>query len=110
MFVIRARSAAGSERHPNSHQRMRSFNGAGDLQTFEAGTWRRHPLRSRPGGPILGSWVSVPPNTWHQAVTPAKDWAGVSFQTAAAADLIEERPDGGDFLAVRRRRYLDENA
>ncbi len=107
VFVIRARSETGPERHPNSHQRMRSFRGAGDLQTLEGGAWRRHPLRSRPGGPILESWVSVPPNTWHQAVAPAKDWVVVSFQTAEAADLIEERPGGGDSQAVRRRTYLD---
>lgn len=109
VFAIRARSTTGPERHPNSCQRMRSFRGKGDLQTLEGGAWRRHPLRSRPGGPILEGWVSVPPNTWHQAVTPAKDWVVVSFQTAAAANLIEERPDGDDFQAVRRRTYLDED-
>src|SRR5690349_5573850 len=37
VFVLRAGADTGAERHPNSHQRMMSFEGSGDLQTGEAG-------------------------------------------------------------------------
>src|SRR5262249_7522009 len=33
VFILRAGATAGAERHPNSHQRMMSFQGTGDLQT-----------------------------------------------------------------------------
>src|SRR4029077_495560 len=32
VFVLRAGADTGAERHPNSHQRMMSFEGSGDLQ------------------------------------------------------------------------------
>src|SRR5438874_12003314 len=32
VFILRAGAATGSERHPNSQQRMMSFEAAGDLQ------------------------------------------------------------------------------
>src|SRR5205814_2587270 len=32
VFVLRAGASTGAERHPNSHQRMMSFEAAGDLQ------------------------------------------------------------------------------
>ena len=35
VFVLRAGADTGAERHPNSHQRMMSFEGSGDLQTGE---------------------------------------------------------------------------
>src|SRR5437667_6310426 len=33
VFILRAGSDTGAERHPNSHQRMMSFDGTGDLKT-----------------------------------------------------------------------------
>ena len=33
VFVLRAGADTGAERHPNSHQRMMSFEGSGDFQT-----------------------------------------------------------------------------
>src|SRR5712691_2665502 len=33
IFVLRAGSDTGAERHPNSHQRMMTFGGMGDMQT-----------------------------------------------------------------------------
>src|SRR5437868_1105993 len=35
VFILRAGVNTGPERHPNSHQRMMSFIGSGDLQTRE---------------------------------------------------------------------------
>ena len=36
VFVLRAGADTGAERHPNSHQRMMTFEGSGDMRT-EAG-------------------------------------------------------------------------
>ena len=41
VFILRAVADTGAERHPNSHQRMMSFEGSGDLQTGEAGKCKR---------------------------------------------------------------------
>src|SRR4030095_7978159 len=40
VFVLRAGADTGAERHPNSHQRMMSFEGSGDLHTEEPGKWQ----------------------------------------------------------------------
>src|SRR5260370_42071423 len=32
VFILRAGANTGAERHPNSHQRMMSFEGTGDMQ------------------------------------------------------------------------------
>ena len=41
VFVLRAGADTGAERHPNSHQRMMSFEGSGDFQTGEPGNGNR---------------------------------------------------------------------
>ena len=41
VFILRAGADTGAERHPNSHQRMMSFEGGGDLQTGEPGRCNR---------------------------------------------------------------------
>src|SRR5512141_187972 len=46
VFVLRAGADTGAERHPNSHQRMMSFEGNGDLQTGEPGKWESNVLLS----------------------------------------------------------------
>src|SRR6266540_2659670 len=33
VFILRAGANTGAERHPNSHQRMMSFEGTGNMQT-----------------------------------------------------------------------------
>ena len=48
VFVLRAGADTGAERHPNSHQRMMSFEGSGDLQTGEQGNWQSNVLVSNP--------------------------------------------------------------
>src|SRR5262249_38686203 len=44
VFVLRAGSTTGAERHPNSHQRMMSLRGTGDIQTGGEGCWKSHSL------------------------------------------------------------------
>ena len=93
VFVLRARTTSGAERHPNSHQRMMSYGGTGDLQTWEAGAFRTNVLVSDLAAPLEQRWVSIPVNVWHKPVMGAEDWVVVSFHTASADELIEERGD-----------------
>jgi len=110
VFILRGGAVTGAERHPNSHQRTLSYRGAGDLQTMEGGRWRSHALVSEPGAPLGERWVSIPANTWHQVVVRGGHWVVVSFHTAPAEQLIEERPDSDDARASRRRLYVGESA
>jgi hypothetical protein len=105
VFILRANTTTGAERHPNSHQRMVSYRGSGDFQTRPAGDWCSQQLTSDPTAPIAERWISIPPYVWHQGVVPGENWVVVSFQTAAEHELIEERPvtEGKD--TVRQRKY-----
>src|SRR6058998_2170057 len=96
VFVLRAGADTGAERHPNSHQRMMSFQGSGDMQTGEPAQWQSNALVSDPEAPLERRWISIPPNVWHRPVVGANaDWTVVSFHTVAPEELIEERPDSG---------------
>jgi len=104
VFILRAGSDTGAERHPNSHQRMMSFDGTGDLktdaksaenevQTESEIVWQSNLLVSDPQAPLERRWVSIPQNIWHRPAIPkGADWVVVSFHTVPAAELIEERP------------------
>jgi hypothetical protein len=105
VFILRAESTTGAERHPNSHQRVMSYRGWGDLQTMVDGQWHSRELVSELQMPLLNRWVSIPVSVWHQAVVPQQNWVVVSFHTALEHELIEERPDGD---AIRQRFYLVE--
>jgi hypothetical protein len=106
VFILRARATTGAERHPNSHQRMMSFRGTGDLQTGGDGRWQSNLLISNRDAPLEERWVSIPTNVWHQAVVPDADWVVVSFHTVPAEELIEERPDAADASRTRQRKYV----
>jgi hypothetical protein len=106
VFILRARATTGAERHPNSHQRMMSFRGTGDLQTGGEGRWRSNLLISDREAVLEQRWVSIPQNVWHQAVVPDADWVVVSFHTVPAEELIEERPDAADASQTRHRKYV----
>jgi hypothetical protein len=105
VFILRAGATTGAERHPNSHQRMMSYRGTGDLQTGGEGRWQSNRLVSTEGAGLEQRWVSVPPNVWHQAVVPQEDWVVVSFHTVPGDELIEERPDAADSGRTKQRRY-----
>ena len=108
VFILRAGAATGAERHPNSQQRMMSYQGIGDLQTGGEGNWKSHPLVSDWQAPSEQRWISIPPNGWHQAVVPPdSDWVVVSFHTVAAEELIEERPIEGEMNRTQQRQYLE---
>src|SRR5581483_7081592 len=106
VFLLRSGAITGSERHPNSHQRMMSYRGAGDLQTGGEEKWQSNPLISDPSAPLEKRWISVPPNVWHQAVVADRDWVVVSFHTVDAQELIEERPAAEDAGRTHQRHYL----
>ncbi len=107
VFVLRAGADTGAERHPNSHQRMTSFEGSGDLQTGEPGKWQSNVLVSDPDAPLERRWVSIPTNVWHRPVINAEtNWAVVSFHTVPAEELIEERPDDSREAGTRQMKYL----
>jgi hypothetical protein len=93
IFVLRAGSRSGGERHPNSHQRTMSYRGKGDFQVREDDEWHTCTLTSDFQGPLQNRWISIPTNVWHQAVVGDADWVVVSFHTASDEELILERPE-----------------
>ena len=109
VFILREGVNTGAERHPNSHQRMMSFIGTGDMQTRAAAdrSWTSNVLVSDPTKPLEQRWISIPQNVWHQPVTPpGEDWVVVSFHTVTAEELIEERPTAEDGAATKQMRYV----
>ena len=107
VFVLRAGADTGAERHPNSHQRMMSFEGGGTMQTGEPGQWKSNVLVSDHDAPLERRWISIPTNVWHRPVIDAAaDWAVVSFHTVPAEELIEERPDDSRDAGTRQMKYL----
>jgi hypothetical protein len=129
VFVLRAGANTGAERHPNSHQRMMSFAGNGDLQTGKSAQtsdvqrptsniiikeadprWKSNILVSAADAPLERRWVSIPTNVWHRPVIPNEgDWVVVSFHTVAADELIEERPADTGGGGAKRMVYLSKN-
>lgn len=106
VFVLRADTETGAERHPNSRQRMMAYRGDGDFQTRLEGPWQSNWLVSDPDAPLESRWISIPPYVWHQSARPEIDWVVVSFHTVAAEELIEERPGESDTADVKQMKYI----
>src|SRR5438309_4463092 len=107
VFILGAGADTGAERHPNSHQRMMSFEGSGNLQTGDPGQWQSNILISDPAAPLEQRWISIPPNVWHRPVVGRDaDWAVVSFHTVEAHELIEEKPDTSSKSGTKQMKYL----
>jgi len=108
VFVLRAGADTGAERHPNSHQRMMSIQGSGDMRTEHDGRWHSNFFISDPATPLEQRWISIPPNVWHRPVVGNDaDWVVVSFHTVPAEELIEERPSPRTTGETKRIKYLD---
>lgn len=119
-FVLRAGTDTGAERHPNSHQRMMTFDGTGDMKLDAKGTpnavakeseiaWKSHVLVSDPNAPLERRWISIPKNVWHRPVIPqGANWVVVSFHTVPATELIEERPGAKQMLYESERKRNDQ--
>ena len=107
VFVLRAGADTGAERHPNSHQRMMSFDGSGDMRTGDPGNWQSNVLVSNPELPLERRWISIPSNVWHRPVVGRdEDWTVVSFHTVVTDELIEERPDASSKDGTKQMKYL----
>ena len=108
VFVLRAGADTGAERHPNSHQRMMTFEGSGDMQTEERGQWQSNVLVGEREAPLEWRWISIPQNVWHRPVVGADaDWTVVSFHTVPAEELIEEKPDDSSRDGTKQMKYLE---
>ena len=110
VFILRAGANTGAERHPNSHQRMMSFEGTGDMQVQPGleSSWQSNVLKTDPKLPVEQRWVSIPQNVWHRPVVPkGADWVVVSFHTVPAEELIEERPDPSSAVGTKQMVYLN---
>jgi hypothetical protein len=108
VFVLRAGVDTGAERHPNSHQRMMTFEGSGDMQTGEPGNWQSNVLIGNPEAPLEQRWISIPQNAWHRPVVGAEaDWTVVSFHTVLAEELIEEKLDDSTKDGTKQMKYLE---
>ena len=108
VFVLRAGADTGAERHPNSHQRMMTFEGSGDMRTEEGGQWRSNVLVSNPEASLEQRWISIPQNVWHRPVVGAEaDWTVVSFHTVPAEELIEEKQDESSQDGTKQMKYLE---
>jgi hypothetical protein len=107
VFVLRACADTGAERHPNSHQRMMSFEGSGDMKTGEQEQWQSNVLISDHQAPLEQRWISIPQNVWHRPVVGGDDWVVVSFHTVPAAELIEEKPDESGTEGTKQMKYLE---
>ena len=98
VYLMRAPSATGEERLPNSHQRTISYQGKGDFQVRQVpvlsdlSEWKRNVLLSDIFSRLEFRWISIPPNNGHKAVASEGDWIMVSFHTAPENELIEEHP------------------
>ena len=110
IFILRAGADTRPERHPNSHQRMMTLDGTGDMRVRAglASMWRSDFLISDPDAPLERRWISIPPNTWHQPVV-GKDahWVVVSFHTVRAEELVEEKPDSDRGRGTKRKKYVE---
>ncbi len=110
VFVLRAGADTGAERHPNSHQRMMTLHGTGDMRVragLTSSQWQSNVLVSEPSAPLERRWISIPPNVWHRPVVGKGDnWIVVSFHTVPAEELIEEKQDevGG---GMKQKKYVE---
>jgi hypothetical protein len=105
VFVLRAGTTSGAERHPNSHQRMMSYCGSGDFQIWARNAWQTNLLVSEPAALLDERWISIPVNVWHKPVMSAENWVVVSFHTATDTELIEERGDPAKQSETRQETY-----
>ena len=108
VFVLRGGATTGAERHPNSHQRMMTFEGSGDMKTGEPGQWQSNVLVSSADAPLEQRWISIPQNVWHRPVVGKdSDWTVVSFHTVPTEELIEEKPDDSSKDGTKQMKYSE---
>src|SRR5256714_5239209 len=122
IFVLRAGADTGAERHPNSHQRMMTLHGSGDMRVRAevralhgesstglavSSTWESNVLVNDPNAARERRWISIPPNVWHRPVVGRDaDWVVISFHTVPADELIEEKLDESG-AGTKQKKYVE---
>ena len=110
IFVLRAGADTGAERHPNSHQRMMTLHGSGDMRIradAASSRWESNVLVSDPSAPLERRWISIPPNVWHRPVVGRDgDWVVISFHTVPTEELIEEKLDESG-AGTKQKKYVE---
>lgn len=89
IFIIRSGIASEMHRHPNSRQRTLALEGRGTLRVGDGHRFKLHRLVDNPRTALEQRWVSIPKNTWHEAIVE-QDWTVLSIHSVAETDLIEE--------------------
>ncbi len=93
VFALRENAAFKTERHPNSHQRVLSIKGIGEIRVLEEGNQWTARLRSDPDAPFEERWSTVRENTWHQPVAGPEGWVTLTFHTAPEGESLDEYRD-----------------
>jgi len=93
VFALRAGLKSRTECHPNSHQRVLSLAGTGEIRVFDDPKPVTVFLKGDRDGPIEQRWGSLKENIWHQPVAGPEDWVVLTFHTASEAELIDEFKD-----------------
>ena len=110
IFVLRAGADTGAERHPNSHQRMMTLHGSGNMRVLAnaaSSRWESNVLKSDPSAPLERRWISIPPNVWHRPVVGRDgDWVVISFHTVPTEELIEEKLDESG-AGMKQKKYVE---
>lgn len=90
VFGIRREKEFPRERHLNSHQRVRSLEGEGEMLVYFGNEAQSFRLSSAEGLPLWDKWVSVPKSIWHRIIGRSSIWVGMAFHTTPIDMLIDE--------------------
>ena len=93
VFAMRAGLESRIECHPNSHQRVLSLEGTGEIRVLDDPEPFTVSLRSEMGGPLELRWGLLKENIWHQPVAGPEVWVVLTFHTASEDELIDEYKD-----------------
>lgn len=93
VFALRENTPFKTERHPNSHQRVLSLKGTGEVRVVEEGNPWTARLRSDPDAPIEEHWATLQENVWHQPVAGPEGWVVLTFHTAPEGESLDEYRD-----------------
>ena len=93
VFALRANTPFKTERHPNSHQRVLSIKGTGEVRVLEEENPWTARLRSDSDAPIEERWATLQENVWHQPVAGPEGWGVLTFHTAPDGESLDEYRD-----------------
>jgi hypothetical protein len=91
VYVIRPGVSSGLERHPNSHQRSMSLAASGTFVLGSPEQRQRRAITCNKREELRSRWVSIPPDTWHEAIAGEEHWTVITFHTAPDKEIVNER-------------------